>query len=345
MKPKIVIDNAIPYIRGVFDKVADVAYLPASNIDNCAVKDADALIVRTRTKCNAALLDGSAVRHIFTATIGYDHIDTAYCASHGIVWQNAPGCNASAVAQYVGSALSLLPMLKNENLIGKTIGIVGHGHVGKQVEKIAKMLGMKVLLNDPPLSDSGIPGYCSFDEIAANADVITFHTPLTFTGWYATYHLLDAYNVAKLRRKPLIINAARGGVVNEQVLLAALDMGIVSACVIDCWENEPRINRELLAEALIGTPHIAGYSADGKFNATRMAIDAVAEWFNLRPDEGDALPPRQIVRATVESLPQILLSSYPICDDSERLKSDPECFEAFRNRYNYRREIAISCAL
>lgn len=341
MKQNIIIDSAIPFIKGVFDKVADVTYLPSWQMDSNAVRNADALIVRTRTRCNANLLDNTAVRYIFTATIGIDHIDTDYCTSHGIKWKNAAGCNASSVAQYIGSVLSLWAKRGNMPLIGKTIGIIGHGHVGKEVEILARMAGMNIMLNDPPLCDAGYSGYFSFDDIAEKADVLTFHTPLTFTGKYATYHLLNKGNISKLKRRPLIINAARGGVLDEHALLSVIDSGIVDCCAIDCWENEPSINTALLSEAFVATPHIAGYSADGKYNATKLTIEAVAECLNLKPEPGDTLPPKTVVATDMEHLPQLLLESYPIEADSDILKRYPEKFETFRNGYPYRREIEI----
>lgn len=351
MKPKIIIDANIPYIRGAFDSVAEVEYLVAKEITHEKVIEADALIVRTRTQCNAELLDNSKVKFIATATIGIDHIDTEYCYTHSIKWTNAPGCNAESVAQWVGSALAVWANEHNCSLVGKTIGIVGHGHVGKRVERLAHKLGMKVLLNDPPLAIDNPNKYVDLHTIASKCDVVTFHTPLTREGKFATHHLADEEFFKTLQENNpnntpfLIINAARGGIINEKTLLKSLltpHSSLLTDIAIDCWEGEPETNDELRNRTLIATPHIAGYSADGKYNASQQVIEAVAKFFGLQPEAIDGLPPKKTTNTTNDELKDELLNNYNILANSNALKAEPEKFEYFRSNYPVRRELYIS---
>lgn len=322
---KVIVDNKIPFIAGEIEKVADeVVYLPGDAFTKEAVKEADALIVRTRTLCNRELLQGSRVKFIATATIGFDHIDTAYCQEAGIAWANCPGCNAGSVEQYIREALLLLKHKEGLPLEEMTLGIVGVGHVGSRVQRMAQQLGMKVLLNDPPRADQGETGFVNLEVIARECDIITFHTPLYKEGPYRTYHLADADFLFSLKRTPYIINSSRGEVVDTAALLAALGAGRIRGVLIDTWEHEPRISRELLSVALIGTPHIAGYSADGKANATRMSLEALSRFFGLE--------------AKFEIFPPEGPCDYSPVRDSEWLKADPERFEWFRGHYPIRRE-------
>ena len=275
----IVIDKYIPFLaEAVQQHWSDecVCALEPSAINAEAVRDADVLVIRTRTQVNEALLRGSKVRLVCTATIGFDHIDTAYCAAQGIAWMSCPGCNARAVCDYIEEVLtthhSLLPTGQGSG-VGLCIGIVGVGHVGSLVAQMAERLGMTVLLNDPP---KGIG--VSLDTIARECDVITFHTPLTHTGYYPTYHLCDASFLAQCKPNALIINAARGGVVDEQALLAS-----GREYVLDTWENEPHIDLEVLRHARLASMHIAGYSMMGKRNATQMCLDAIAHALGYAP--------------------------------------------------------------
>ena len=278
-KPTIVIDAHIPFIKGVLESVAQVSYYPANEITADVVNHADALIVRTRTACNEALLANSSVRFIATATIGFDHIDADFCAAHAIEWNNAAGCNASSVAQYIGSALAFWANKNQCTLAGKTLGVVGVGHVGTEVVRMAHLLGMRILLNDPPRAEEDkTTGFVSLDVLAREADVITFHTPLTTDGPFPTHHLANAYFFDQLRRKPLLINSARGGVVDESALKVALKLGKISDVVLDCWEHEPIVDNDLLQATLLSTPHIAGYSFEGKVNGTQMSIRSVAKY-------------------------------------------------------------------
>ena len=318
---KVIIDDKIPFIQGQAERVADeVVYLPGSKIGPDDVRNADALIIRTRTHCNRQLLEGSRVRFIATATIGFDHLDTDYLDEAGIVWTNCPGCNATSVAQYVRNALIEAEREGIVKLSEASLGIVGYGHVGRAVCESLRPYVKEILLNDPPLENeefllrqatqaspnvaerrmkdegfdvahesekSGNPDsslfthhstFKSLADLASSCDIISFHTPLTAVGLYPTYHLANEKFFQSLKRKPLFINAARGGVVDEAALLDAMDKGLVRQAIIDTWEGEPAINRALLSKVFIGTPHIAGYSADGKSNATLMALRALVRW-------------------------------------------------------------------
>ena len=323
---KVIVDNKIPYIKEAIEKIADeVIFLPGNSITKERVKDADALIVRTRTHCNRELLEGSQVKFIATATIGYDHIDVEYCREAGITWVNCPGCNAGSVEQYVHSVLLVLKREKGLDLKNTTIGVVGVGHVGSRVARMAERLGMKVLLNDPPRADRGEQGFVDLASIVRECDVITFHTPLNREGDYRTFHLANEDFFFALERCPYVINSSRGEVVDTASLLVALAAGKVKDVVVDTWEYEPRISRELLEVAFLATPHIAGYSADGKANATRMSLEAFCRFFGIEADFC-IVPPEG-------------LSDYDPTRDSEWLKASPEKFEWFRGNYPVRREL------
>ena len=336
---KVVVDDKIPYIREALSEMGiEALYASGSKIIPDMVRDADALIVRTRTQCDASLLEGSKVQFIATATIGYDHIDTAYCASRGIQWTNAPGCNAASVCQYIESSLLLLQCERGLRLSDATLGVVGVGHVGTLVAEMARSWGMRVLCCDPPRAERGEPGFVSLDVIAREADVITLHTPLTREGAHPTFHLADADFFASLQRKPYFINTSRGETTDTTALLQALDKGQIAQCIIDVWEHEPHINLELLERCYIGTPHIAGYSADGKANATRMSLEALAQHFNLGcfPTIQPTPPLQNTI--TAHSREEALLKIYNPHTDSHALKASPALFEQLRGDYPLRRE-------
>lgn len=337
---KVIIDNKIPYIEAAIKQIAsEVLFVPGSDFTPELVRNADALIVRTRTHCDQKLLDGSSVKFIATATIGYDHIDTTFCEQKGIAWSNAPGCNADSVAQYIESSLLLWQLKTQVKLQELTIGIIGVGHVGKKVAEVAKRLGLHVLLNDPPREkEEKSDAFVSLQEIASACDIITFHTPLSRDGLFGTFHLGDRSFFQSLQRKPLIINSSRGEVVETSALLEALQSGVISNAIIDVWENEPNIHLDLLANTFIGTPHIAGYSADGKANATRMSLDSLCRFFNLKAAYKIAPPAPQkvIIRASSEA--EALLQIYNPLFDSTRLKAAPNLFEQLRGNYPLRRE-------
>jgi erythronate-4-phosphate dehydrogenase len=337
---KVIVDNKIPYISDAIGQLADtVVYAEGSAFTPELVRDADALIVRTRTRCDSALLQGSRVRFIATATIGYDHIDTDYCRRAGIAWANAPGCNAASVAQYVESSLLLLQIVKGRVLQEMTIGIVGVGHVGSLVAQAARRLGMTVLLNDPPRAAAeGNAAFCPLHTLAERCDIITFHVPLVREGDNRTFHLADDTFFASLSRRPVLINTSRGEVADTAALLAALHSGQLSDAIIDVWENEPHIDHTLLYKAYLATPHIAGYSADGKANATRMSLDALCRHFGIAPrfDIAPPAPADPVVHAADTA--HALLQIYDPRRDSDALKAAPEAFEELRGHYPLRRE-------
>ena len=337
---KIIIDDKIPYIKEAAEKIADEAiYAPGKDFTRELVQDADALIIRTRTHCNRELLEGSKVKFIATATIGFDHIDTEYCKQAGIEWANAPGCNSASVAQYIQSSLLIWKSLRNKKPDELTIGIIGVGNVGSKVAKVAQDFGMRVLLNDLPREEKeGNITFTSLEKIAEECDIITFHVPLYKEGKYKTYHLADGNFFRSLQRKPVVINTSRGEVIETNALLEAINNGIISDAVIDVWEHEPEINRELLEKVLIGTPHIAGYSADGKANATRMSLDSICRFFHLSATYEITPPAPSSPLIEAKDREEALLKMYNPIEDSNRLKSHPELFETLRGDYPLRRE-------
>ena len=341
---KIVIDAHIPYLRGVLDSYAEVEYVPAEDIDNRAIKDADVLIIRTPTKCTPALLKGSCVKFIMTASIGVDHIDTDYCNANGIMWRNSPGCNAYSVAQYVLSSLLLFCDKRSLSPANLTVGVVGVGNVGKAVCDYLSKAGFKLLVNDPPRAEQeGGEGFVSLDEIAEQCDVITLHTPLIKGSYYPTKHLANSEFFNKLVKKPLFINSARGGVTDDKALLQAKIDGKISDFVIDTWENEPGgIYTPLIDKAFIATSHIAGYSDDGKFNGSRTSAEEVAKYLGVEIEftPNRVEPQNRIIDLTnsKNSLLDAVLHTYnPMCD-FEDLKKNPANFETLRVEYPLRRE-------
>lgn len=336
----IIIDKNIPFLYDALTSMGHkVDAMPGTAISKADVEHAEALFVRTRTECNASLLEGSKVRFIGTATIGYDHIDSDYCKQRGIEWVSAPGCNADAVLQYVQSSLYIWSKENGVQLHNLTLGIVGVGRIGSRIASWAKGIGMRVLLNDPPREATGEKGFVSLHDIAKECDIITFHPTLQKDGMFPSYHLADSAFFYSLQRKPLLINASRGGVADNRALLVALEEGAVSDAIIDVWEGEPDINITLLNKVYIGTPHIAGYSAEGKLNASRMMLQAFAKFTgsnNAIPEISLPAPENVIIAASDEQ--NAFLQIYNPKNDSEQLKSSPDQFEQLRNNYQLRRE-------
>ena len=331
---RIIVDSHIPDIHGVIEPYAQVEYLEPCDINREAVHDADALIIRTRTRCNAALLDGSHVRFIGSATIGTDHIDLDYCADHDITVRNAPGCNAPAVAQWVFAAIAA--WMHQHGITtpqGLTLGIVGVGHIGSIVARWAAQLGFTTLLNDPPresCDDSFDDIFSPLQELQQQCDIITFHTPLTRDGLWPTWHLCDQQFIDGLKRCRLILNAARGPIADNAALL-----GWHGDTGLDCWENEPNISREVLEKCVVATPHIAGYSREGKQRGTAMILAALNEHFGWDiPIPTIAAPATGAVDVTLDGI----ADSYDIIADTDRLKSNPATFEIQRNHYPHRPE-------
>ena len=329
---KIVVDSKIPFIRPSLSQLGvELVYLDGASIGPEDVKDADALIVRTRTHCNASLLDGSKVRYVATTTIGFDHIDTDYMEKNHIRWMNCPGCNASSVEQYVRSCLLLLQQSGIIRLQEAVLGVVGYGHVGKMIAAMGRSMGMKIQICDPFVS---VEGKVDIQTLEATSDVISYHVPLTRSGQHPTYHLCDGMSFDRMNRCPVLINTSRGEVVDNLVLLQALRQGKVREAIIDTWENEPNINTELLEKVYLGTPHIAGYSADGKANADNMVLDDLCRFFSL-PRPPKVVPPSLPDTFVYDGNP---LQLYDPRIDSEALKRSPSDFELLRGNYRLRRE-------
>lgn len=349
---KAIVDKDIPYIEGVLEPFVDVEYHSGKDITNEIVNGADALIIRTRTKCNENLLKGTKVKFIASATIGYDHIDTEYCDQNGVAWTNAPGCNSSSVQQYMASALLTLAEKQNFYLKQKTLGIVGVGNVGKKVMRLAEYLGMRVVLNDPPrMRNEGPCGFVSLEGILREADIITFHVPLTMEGQDKTYHMVDKEFLNKVNKGTIIINTSRGGIIDTTALKAFTDSGIIAGAVLDVWENEPDIDREMLNMADIATPHIAGYSADGKANGTAMSVQALSKFFGLELHDWypDDIPEPLQKEITIDGKGKIeqqvfkeaITATYKIMEDDKTFRHDPARFEYLRGNYPLRREFGI----
>lgn len=323
---KAVIDQYIPFLAEALQaQGVEVVALAPEAITHEAVADAEALFVRTRTRVDSALLEGTRVRFVATATIGTDHLDIPYLEQSGIAWASAPGCNAQAVCDYVEECLRLNDRLATERPLccptatlsdRLTLGIVGCGHVGSKVKAMAERRGMRVLVSDPP---KGL--HIPLAQLAAEADVITFHTPLTRAGALLTYHLCDAEFLVHCRPGTLIINAARGGVVDEEALLHS---GL--PCAIDTWEGEPDINRALLRQAWLASYHIAGYSLEGKINASQQVLDAFCRFFQRKACIIDKKAVTLHARSG-DSAPGWLQRI------TEELKAHPDGFERLRKAY------------
>ena len=346
---KIVADDKIPYLRGALEPHAQVVYLPGAAIGPDDLKDAQGLITRTRTKCNRGLLAGSGLRFIASATAGYDHIDAGACRELGISWTSSPGCNADSVVQYVASALLSLRREKGLELEGRTMGIVGCGQVGGRIARLASALGMEVLLNDPPRArDEGPDGFVDLSRIQARADVITFHVSLNLEGPDRSVHLADGAFLAGLAQKPLLINASRGEVVDGAALKKHLQKGSLWGAVLDVFENEPQLDLELMGLLDFATPHIAGYSADGKLNGTTMSVRAMSRFFGLGIDdwEPDNPPvprdPRLVIdcrgKSDLDIIDEAVMAAYRVAGDDRRLRDDPQSFEKQRGDYPVRRD-------
>jgi erythronate-4-phosphate dehydrogenase len=279
---KIIADSKIPFVQEAFADVAEVTALDTREIVPDVVREADALLVRSETTVDKSLLNGSRVRFVATATIGTDHLDTDYLQQRGIGFASAPGSNANSVGEYIVAALLVLEERCGFSLAGKTLGVVGVGNVGTIVVRYARALGLHVLQNDPPLArTTGNPAFLPLDELM-DADIITIHVPLTKTGPDKTFHLFGDARIRAMKSGSILINTSRGGVVDTVAIKNALRTHHLAACVLDVWENEPTIDCELLSVATLGTPHIAGYSFDGKVKGTVMIHKAACEYFGLR---------------------------------------------------------------
>lgn len=333
---KFIIDNKIPFIEGRLENSGDVIYSAPDKIDAALVKDADALIIRTRTRCDEDLLKGSNVKLVATATIGTDHIDLPWCEANGITVRNAAGCNAPGVAQYVWSSL----LREGFDPSSSTLGIVGYGHVGSIVAEWGRALGARILVCDPPRKEDGHTDndYIPLARLLEESDAITLHTPFTKTGKHPTFHLIGEREMSMTKPGVILINTSRGPVVDNKAWLCHLEKN-KSKAIIDVWENEPAISLPLLEAATVATPHIAGYSFEGKQRATRMALRAVADFFNLQiPTDdlcGDYAYPEN---GFPENASAVIINSYNPFADTDALRANPANFEKLRGDYDYRHE-------
>lgn len=342
---KLVIDMSIPFVQGVFEPYANVVYKQGDTISSEDVKDADALVIRTRTKCDASLLDGSSVKLISTATIGTDNVDMDYCRERGIFVQNASGCTAGGVMNYVFSALYGVAARKSIKLDGYTLGIIGVGSAGRRVESMARSLGFRILKNDPPrMKEEGSYEFCSMDTLLEQSDIITFHVPLNDV----TRGLADEEFFRKVKPGAIFINVARGEIVVDSALKEAVPK--LGAVIIDTWNNEPFIDKELMNMVDIATPHIAGYSYQGKQNGTAAAVRTVARFFDIKPlldfFPSSDLAELEAVRLDIHGKNQGQIASlfqynYPIFTDDFMFRVNPDGFVDLRANYSYRREFFI----
>ena len=342
---KFVIDQAIPFIKGVFEPYAETVYKDGMAICRDDLLDADALIIRTRTRCNEALLSGTAVKIISTAAIGMDHIDIPYCNENGIFFQNAPGSNSGGVMNYIFSALYGAASRERIPLTGATFGIIGAGHVGARVESMARALGFKVLLNDPPREiEEGPNQFVSLDYLLEKSDIVSMSMPLT----PATHKMADGAFFDKMKFGAIFINTARGEVVDDDALMAAFSK--LGPVIIDTWNNEPDVNLELISKATIATPHIAGYSYQGKQRATAAAVRSVARYFKIEPlfeffpktelEELEAVK-LDLAGLTQGEITSVFQYNYPIFTDDFMFRVNPGKFDELRHLYRYRREFYV----
>jgi erythronate-4-phosphate dehydrogenase len=349
---RITADDKIPFLKGVLEPFASISYLPGNQIDRNQAMKSDVLLVRTRTKCNSELLKGTPVKYIGTSTIGFDHIDTDFCAKNNIKWTNAPGCNSSSVQQYITAALLRISAESGFELKGKTIGIIGVGNVGSKVHNLANSLGMKVFLNDPPRARKEKKKiFVSLDQLLNESDIITLHVPLNMDGQDKTFHLFDRETFGKIKKGAWLINSSRGEVAETEALKDALAEEKLSGAVIDVWEREPEIDIPLMHMAFLATPHVAGYSTDGKANGTAMIVNDFSESFGIPlsgwyPKEIPVTPEPDLTidcngKSYEEILRKAVFHTYNIVEDDIRLRFDPSRFEKERENYPVRREFSF----
>jgi erythronate-4-phosphate dehydrogenase len=355
---RIIADENIPYVAQAFECLGTVRTLSGRQMTREVLTDADALLVRSITPVNERLLAGTPVRFVGTATIGFDHVDTAYLEKAGIAFATAAGSNANSVAEYITAALLVLAERYELRLEGMTLGVVGYGNVGSKVVRYAsQVLGMKVLINDPPLERQGVPvEFVSLDRVLAASDVVTFHVPLTKSGPDRTHRLIDAAHLAQMRPDAILLNSSRGSVVVGADLKIALQARRLRGAVLDVWEGEPAIDPEMLRLVAIGTPHIAGYSFDGKVAGTQMLFDAVCRrfkivdkfvnWSRLVPPAADPEIPFRPTGDDQKDLRRLLRRIYDIEADDARLRQLADMpadqqgayFDKLRKEYPVRRE-------
>lgn len=351
----IVAGENIPYLKEAFEGLGNLSMLPGRAISSADLKDTQILLIRSITPVDEKLLKGTPVRFVGSASAGTDHMDIAYLQSHNIEFASAAGSNANSVAEYVMAALFVLGKLRNFELEGKTIGIIGVGNIGRLVKAKAEALGMRPFLNDPPLAEISQIDHRSLEE-TLNCDVVTLHTPLTMDGPYPTYHLLNEQTFKYVKPSAIFINAARGEVVDTSALLNAITRRQIGPTIIDVWEKEPHINWDLFQAVTLGTPHIAGHSLDGKANGTFMIYKALCTHLNIVPTwnptqslPSPTEPPMKNAASPEHDQDQIwdiIANIYDIQADHRRMQAlltappeiRPELFDALRKHYPVRRE-------
>ena len=343
---KIVADENMPLVKELFSRYGDVRLIPGRSIRSEDVLDADVLLVRSVTSVNSKLLDGSSVKFVGSATIGIDHVDTTFLSSSGIRFAFAPGCNAKAVVQYDLSVMSrLMPDWQD-----KTVGIIGCGNVGGQLCNTLLAIGVDCRVYDPFLPADGRFPVGNLNQVLG-CDIVCVHTPITYKGLFPTHHMIDRAAINRLGAGALLINAGRGEVIDTEALLDILRSGKELSVALDVWESEPDICSDLLRHVSLGTPHIAGYSLEGKVNGTTMVFDRFLEWLNAQEDYTARLSidPVSIIDQTINSFTQALLASYDVLDDDKRMRErlfglakgsteQRDMFDALRREYPVRRE-------
>ncbi|MDH7603375.1 MAG: 4-phosphoerythronate dehydrogenase [Melioribacter sp.] len=349
----IIADENIPQVKEAFSAFGDVKLLAGRSITKGDLKDADVLLVRSVTKVNKDLLEGTNIKFVATATIGTDHIDKDYLKEKNIAFADASGCNAYSVAEYVICAVTSIFYKLGKKFSESSIGIIGYGNIGKKVAKFTRALGFKVLINDPPLQREGYPEeFCSLDETLL-CDVVTFHVPLNKSGIDKTFHLLDESNIGLIKKGAILINSSRGPVVDNQVLKRRLVEKKDLITILDVWENEPKIDTQLLDLVNIGTPHIAGYSYEGKINSTVFIYNKFCDYMNVKPswqpvvnEVENSLITIDINESIEKMLNEVCKKIYDIEEDSHLLKQaknyNPDdfgiYFDSLRKHYRIRRE-------
>ena len=349
---RITADEKIPFLEGVLEPFASISYIPGNQIYRNIAMQSDALLVRTRTRCDSELLYGTPVKFVGTATIGFDHIDTDFCKKNNIRWTNAPGCNASSVQQYITAALMKISAESGFSLKGMTLGIVGVGNVGSRVQYMAEALGMRVMLNDPPRErKEGKKGFVDLEYLLSESDIVTLHVPLNLAGMDNTFHLFNKKTFSRIKRGAWLINTSRGEVVDTEDLKDAIAADGLAGIIIDVWEREPEINIPLMHMAFLATPHIAGYSVDGKANGTAMIVNSLCKSFDIPLNDwypgNIPLPQEPLImidcngKTQEEILRKAIFHTYNIVEDDVRLRFDPSRFEKERESYPVRREFSF----
>ena len=324
---KIIADENIPHVTEAFSALGNVTTLPGRTLKNSDLLDCECLLVRSVTPVNAALLENTPVKFVASATIGTDHIDLDYLAQQGIGFANAPGCNAESASEYVINTLFELSKRRGFDPFSLTAGIVGHGNVGSRVKKKLDILGIQTLVNDPPKQEAGddSANYVSLQTILHECDFITLHVPLTREGAHPTWHLFNQQHLEELLPSTVLFNAARGAVIDNPALSDVLRQRDDLTVFLDTWENEPGINQTLLKQVDYATPHIAGYSVEGKLRGTQMILDAACDYFELSSSWSmqDYLPEKQAItlpRLTESDFfPALFNLHYRVEQDHQRL--------------------------